>query len=222
MKINNIIIPIFCTIICFFIAGCQQRQSVIINNTVCHFPCWQNIYPGKTTSEEAKIILQELSILATKPADSPIQIDKVLSYDSFNFVNTVSEEGAYIFFRNDIVAYIIFFTHKNTTIGDMVNYYGTPEYVSITSGWQDSRWLNVSIIYPSQGVVINHYDDSWKPKDNKARVTQNLSVFKVYYFDPNLYDLLIDTEFLNITNIDIIHKSIQPWTGYGYFPFFEE
>jgi hypothetical protein len=203
-------------------AGCQAKKSILLEETLCEPPCWQNIQPGVTSSEDVVKILRETKILASTPSAVPRKIDDMRSDSSWIFIDSLSEESGRITYFNDRVAYIRFHVNNNLRIGKMIDFYGEPELLSVISGWNDSRWLEVRWIYPTQGVLITHFEHNWRPKGNYANITPDLPVYEVYYFDPNLYEILVKTVFFQLTKQDIIQQSIQPWVDYGLVPYTEE
>ena len=210
-----------CILAAIIMAGCQGKNSILLEETLCEPPCWQNIQPGSSSSEYTYQILSNLQFLDTAPLATPRKIDDFRSYDSWNFKRNKREMGGRITYFNDTVAIMEFYVSGEIRISEMIAFYGEPELLSVITGWNDSRWLEVSWIYPTQGVLITHFDHNWRPKQNYASITPDLPVYDVYYFNPELYDLLMDTEFFPFT-YDVVKENIQPWVGYGLAPYTEE
>jgi hypothetical protein len=63
---------------------------------------------------------------------------------------------------------------------------------------------------------------TWKPQENNAFITSEMKVFHVLYFDPGNYESLLGKGILISFDNSIIHKSIQPWKGYGLYSFVDE
>lgn len=204
------------------LAGCQAKKSILLEDTLCEPPCWQNIVPGVSSSEDALNTLRETTLLASTPSAVPRKIDDVWSDSSWVFLDSLSEELGWITYFNDRVAYIQFHVNNNLRIGEMINFYGKPELFSVISGWNDSRWLEVRWIYPAKGVLVTHFDHNWRPEGNFASITPDLPVNDVYYFDPDLYDTLVETVFFQLTSQEVVQESIQPWVDYGPVPYTEE
>lgn len=204
------------------LAGCQAKKSVLLEDTLCEPPCWQNIQPGVSSSEDALNTLRETTLLASTPSAVPRKIDDVQSDSSWVFIDSLSEGSGRITYFNDRVAYIQFDVNNNLRIGKMIDFYGKPELVSAISSWYDSKWLRVCWIYPSQGVLITHFDHNWRPEGNYASITPDLPVYEVYYFDPELYDTLVETVFFQLTKQEVVQESIRPWVDYGLVSYAEE
>ena len=211
-----------CLLATAILAGCRAKKSILLEDTLCEPPCWQNIIPGFSSSEDALVILRGTSLLASTPSALPRKIDDFRSYNSWNFQKNMRERGGVITYFNDTVAYIEFDVRGAFRIGEMIDYYGEPELFSAISGWHDSRWLRVCWIYPTQGILITHFNHNWRPSGEYARLSSNLPVDDVYYFDPDLYDLLVETVFFQLTRLEVVQASIQPWVGYGLVTFVQE
>jgi hypothetical protein len=208
-------------IIVTFLAGCQNKKSILLQDNLCKYPCWQNIQPGSSTGEETIQILSQLPFINSPPSVVPRKIDNAFSYTSWNFQNSILEDGGWVAFFKEKVAYIRFDVNNHIRVADLIGYYGKPELLSVISGMADSRWMRISWIYPTQGVLITYFDPSWKPKGNYVDIKPDLPVYDVYYFDPNLYDRLLETVFFSPAKPDVILKSIQPWSDYGLIPYTE-
>lgn len=204
------------------LTGCQAKTSILLEDTLCEPPCWQNITPGVSSSEDALNTLRETTLLASTPSAVPRKIDDVWSYSSWNFQKNIRERGGVITYFTDTVAYMEFDVRGTLKIANMIDFYGKPELVSAISGWNDSRWLRVCWIYPDEGVLIKYFDHNWRPEGNYASITPDLPVYDVYYFDPDLYDTLVETFFFGLTKQEVVKKSIQPWVDYGFVPYTEE
>lgn len=212
--------------ICFLlliglVQACKSKESVLIQNTTCQFPCWQNIRPGSTTVNEANQILLKLPFFDSKPLATPVIVNETRSYNSWTFQKNIREMGGGIIYHNDLVAYIDFDVINKTKISEMVAYYGNPEFVSAISGQADTQWLEIGWIYPKQGVLIIHFNPNWRMTGSNVDITPSLKVYRVYYFDPNLYEILVEEMLRNGADRLIIEQSTQTWNGYGTYPYTE-
>jgi hypothetical protein len=175
-----------------------------------------------SSSDDALRILRETNLLASTPSAVPRKVDDVRSASSWVFIQNISETSGGITYYNNVVAYIEFDVMDNLKVGQLINYYGEPELLSVISGWHDSRWLRVCWIYPEIGVLITHFNHNWRPLGEYARLTPNLPVYRVYYFDPDLYDILVETVFFQITTLEVVQASLQPWVDYSLVPYVSE
>jgi hypothetical protein len=201
--------------------GCKSKESILIQNTTCQFPCWQNIQPGKSTGEETIRILSKSSFIDSPPSVIPQNIPNIVSYTSWNFNKNIREEGGWIAFLNDKVTYILFDENNHVKIAEMIDFYGKPETVSLISGQSENQWLQIVWIYPQKGVLIVHFVPFWNPIPTGVNITPNLSVNDIYYFDPNMYDDLLEEMFRNGIDLITIEQSMQTWNDYGKYHYTE-
>ena len=213
---------LFCCLAATILGGCQAKKSILLEDTLCEPPCWQNIMPGSSSREEVYQIVSGLSFIHTAPLATPKRNDNSRSYDSWNFQENIRERGGRITYSNNIVAYMEFSESGNIRIGKMIDFYGKPKFISIITGWEDSRWLEVMWIYPTRGIVIIHFNHNWRPQGDYANITPDLPVNDVYYFDPDLYDTLVETVFYSPTMREVVQESTRPWIDYGPMPYTEE
>ena len=201
--------------------SCKSKESVLIQNTACQFPCWQKIQPGKSSGEETIHILSQLTFIDSPPSVVPQNITNTFTYTSWNFQKNIREEGGWIAFFNDKVTYILFDENNHVRVADMIGYYGKPEFVSVMTGQNDTQWLQIGWLYPSQGVLIFYFDPYWRKTDAEVNITSSLSVDEIYYFDPIQYDNLLQIMFRTPADLSLIKQSIQIWNDYGIYPFTE-
>ena len=197
------------------LSGCKAKTSVLFQDTTCKYPCWQSIRPGSSSSQEAIQFLSESPFVDSPPTIVPQNIVGAYSYTGLKFKTGYFEDGGWIAFYNDKVVYIEFDINNHIKISDLIAYYGKPKFSSIISGEADTRWLQVSWIYPDQGVILIHYEPSWKSNGGQVNVTPDLPVYEVYYFNPDSFDSLADSRIFQMVNKEIVLKSIQPWVNFG-------
>jgi len=205
------------------LSGCVEKSSVLMDDSTCQYPCWLNIIPGQTSfAQSVEIVSKSLLFDTNRFSPTPGQIVEEYGYSSWLFIKNVRELGLTIYDIDGYVVLLDFAINRNIQIEEMINYYGEPQYISVISGTEDTRWLDVSWIFPSKGVVISLFDPWWKPEGEFARISPELDVSYVYYFNPEDYELLMEKEMLVHNTQDIVIKSIQPWDGYGLFSYVEE
>ncbi len=212
-QLNKILISFIIVVIT--LSGCQEKKSILTEDVIYQYPCWQNIQPGISTSEETLVILRDLLFLASKPAVTPIKVNEEQSYDSWVFTNNIRETSGRIIFIGNIVAEIRFDT-KGSTISEFIDYYGEPDYISAISGWADSKWLQVFFVYPTEGVMIVYYKNNWRSSDDSIKINEIMKIDEVIYFDPNLYNWVIESEVYDLDNKNQFQKNLKQWHGYGY------
>jgi hypothetical protein len=136
-------------VIVALIASCAPAQTDIgdgglFSGVPCGPPCFWNITPGKTTEAEAKHILTEVLRLVGC---------REFNNESISGLRGISACGnrVGISFRHnsDIVEIVSFNPSETVTVGDVVDRYGPPEWVSVTPSGLPER--------PKSAMVI-HFD----------------------------------------------------------------
>ena len=221
MRTDRWLLIYFCLLVVSTLSGCENKKSILLDDTLCQAPCWQNIYPGKTTFSETVEILSRATYINAKGASpTPAHIVENYGYSSWTFIENVREMGITVYSIDNSVGLLQFDTNRNVSIDEMLVFYGEPELILVVSGMSDSRWLNVFWIYPSKGVILELFDSWWKPEGNMVEITPKMKVSDVYYFDPNAYETLLKREILlSPYDLELVQKSIIPWKGYGSVPY---
>lgn len=187
---------------------------MILDDTSCEPPCWQSITPGETISQDALAKLSSIREINSNIVQTPILLDEARSYDSWVFSSKVKERGGDILFINNIVVKMSI-TLDSVNFSEMMKHVGEPEQVSVISGWADTQWLVIVLLYPNQGTAIKHYDSWWRPSNGYAEIKPTTKVTEIIYFDSNYYDDLLHLGEIIKENYEVIIKSLQPWSGYG-------
>lgn len=224
MRTNKWLLLIFCLLAASTQSGCENKKSILLDDTLCQVPCWQNIYPGKTTFTESVEILSHTTFIKTKGASpTPAHIVENYGYSSWTFIKNIRELGITVYNIGDSVGLLKFAVSRNIRIDEMIDFYGEPKSILVISGMTDSRWLNVFWIYPEKGVMIELFDPWWKSEGIMVEITAKMKVSYVYYFDPDAYESLLEREILlSPYEWSIVQKNILPWEGYGLVPYIVE
>ncbi len=205
-------------------SGCENKKSILLDDTLCQVPCWQNIYPGKSTFSQAVEILSHLPFInPTGFSPTPAQIIERYGYSSWTFSKNSKEVGMTVYNIDNSVGLLQFDTNRNISIGTMLDFYGEPKSIFVVSGMSDSRWLNAFWVYPEKGVILELFDPRWKFEGKMVDITPKMKVSDVYYFDPDAYESLLEREILlSPYEWSIVQKNILPWEGYGLVPYIVE
>ena len=220
---KNVRICIALLLVVGLLGACIVKPSVILEDTSCKPPCWKNIQPGKSTPDVVMEILQEMETIPSELAiknSSSIQGTQCVSW---SFKSGTRESGGWIYFLDNTVSLIKFDVGGSITLGELVSHLGEPEELFVVSGWADSKWLSIILLYPTLGVSVKHFDSYIRSEKDFVEVSEDIPVSNLYYFDPKRYDRLLYSTYLlgYYADESTIKESIQPWRGFGEVQLFE-
>jgi hypothetical protein len=203
------------------LVGCRPgKKSLILRDPVCEAPCWHGIHPGISSMSDVLTQLAgmpEVKKIATGNSQTPGELDRV----SWNFNPGVIECGGYVFLTNRLVSVIEVDTCGALTLSEIVVKFGNPNEVSAVASQREIRWLNISLLYPQSGLAVVAVEEGPWPLDRPGRIAQEQQVEHVFYFNPELYDVLLRSDsFLRVGACENeILSSLQPWRGFGDITF---
>ena len=158
---NKILIYIFLLAMILVTSSCtptkiEEDPLTILAIKTCEPPCWQGITPGKTTLDEAKILIQQIIIYPARPdilTPSNIYKDGIKRAD-VSFLEPNVEVQIYAD-EQGIVDNIRFkFTGRNPLhMGDCIDLYGVPQFIglSIIKGLRFT-YYEIQLVYPDIGI----------------------------------------------------------------------
>jgi len=200
----------------------QRREKVIFDDT-CSPPCWRNIIPGKTTSQEAYDLISGFSDKKTG------KVNRWGDYGQFNaYYDFTLSSGVRVWIStiDDVVALVEFSDHDDNgiaTFGMCVSRYGTPEYAaqSIYSSFglpigPTQTWhILFNALNPQKGVSYGF--DTYTYFGSKKSVSPGSKIIVINYFDTEQFDILLQSGWLLNSADDTGHdiNDLHPWVGYG-------
>jgi hypothetical protein len=112
----------------------NERDTSIISGQPCLLPCWQNLKPGTTTTDEALAFL-ETSSLAEKNVGQRISAPSGKGFSqSWEWASKLYKEkssNSLQFDGNGRLEIISLFPNTAITVEDVVKVYGAPTFLSI-------------------------------------------------------------------------------------------
>lgn len=184
----------------------------------CAAPCWRQINPGKTNFTSAVAIVEKFPDLRYQ--DSVEILNEWNIFSKRIFFTLKSGETIRIYFIDDVVAKISLTNKRGlSSFSDCIKIFNYPENVSRSSLLgPGSFFLPASsaihewffAIYPNRGIGYGF--DMYKAG---TRLKESTSVTDLYFFDINMYQLLLSKGFLVYSDSDYRESSLQPWKGYG-------
>jgi hypothetical protein len=192
------------------VVGCEAlpKSADIFKNPVCEPPCWENITPGLTTTEDALSILSEI-----KPIDKPIHNTNLNlpGYDEelyFTLHNDKSQLG-FLSILDDKVSSINFDCKMELTLQEAIGLFGSPQYIlGIRSGEINA----ITLLDPQKGIAFGYF---LKSRANEIKPQDKIS--NVTFFDPKTYQLLLNIEVFswNQMTAEETIRNMHPWEGFG-------
>ncbi len=210
-------------IILLMITSCVKGYSTVLKDTSCNHPCWMNIHPGVTTVDDAIQILEDTADVHFPQSFSETDFQSEDGHFSWLFSRKVIETSGSIHFQDDLVTKIEFVTEK-IQLGDLVEKLGDPDEFLAVSGWAETKWLNVYLLYPSNGVIITYFNPNIiRTSKGKFDLTEDLKVFSILYFDPEIFDDVLIADVLNrsIGDNESLINNIQDWQGFGQINYYD-
>jgi hypothetical protein len=193
-----------------------RPPSSILTSTECEPPCWYGIYPGESTSWEVMdvLLIQDWvigrSINEWTTGDETTQI-------AWKFQRPAGDTAGYIYFQDDRVTAISISTIGSLNVSEAFLILGNPKsMVAINKEITTRQWIEINLIYPDDGFLVEvDIDLQANVQQNQVEITEDMHVYKIIYFDPMLYEDLMESRILIDESMDIITSNIQPWLGLG-------
>ena len=207
------------------LAACQPdaRPYGNLTDDACSAPCWHGITPGKTTSDDAIAILQNLDIVKTDSIILPGHPWRGMDMIFWNF----QRSGRGTIFIKDNRVHIIEFVPKtketlfdrneglNIQFSDAIEKFGEPSSVFSLYEGEPPNSLGLWAIYPEKGISFDYYN--WGEDIIFHReLTSETPVLGVYYYPPSAHQEFMDLFIVPdaFTEADV-KKHTHPWNGYG-------
>ena len=196
----------------------QSSKSTVLEATTDTPPCWYRICPGQSTREETLTALKAIPVV---DADSVKDFQEGQGSGNIRWTFKVQrsetspnpikvDHSGRCYYQDGAITHIKILP-QGLTLREAVEKFGEPELVTAVSGWADSRWLTIALLYPNHGVAVIHYDTFWKPSHDRAQVKSGFHVNEVLFFVPEMYD--------DLSLVQDGTEALQPWTGFGEIRF---
>lgn len=194
-----------------------ELDSGLFSQASCKPPCWQDLMPGMSSSNDVKRFVDSLSL-----DDWPTKRYHTYDYGCL-WIRTSDKENHYLadfYLEEEKLAFLIWVMPARITLQQIVDYYGEPQYfwATISSGDAGDIYL-VRIYYPSLGIA---FEVLAQPKDVNS-ILPSMKVMAVHYFvkgDINSYfvarySCIYGSETATTIAQNHISIYIQPWSGFG-------
>ena len=197
----------------------DRQPSVVLTDAICEPPCWHGIQPGKTNVTQVFDILDgmesvnQATIAGEDGQDGwPVEI-------FWAFQRPAEDSTGSVFFKDRQVTAISILTVNSLSLEDLFEKYGQPEQYWAEIGYGENReYLDVVLLFPTRSlladVVIDIADGA-----SQVEIKPTTPVFRVTYFDPQMFAELLGTRILIDKPASARTGSFQTWPGFGIISF---
>jgi len=202
-------------------SSCAASPSTVFQQSVCAPPCWSGIVPGHTSPAAG------LDLLASAPeidhstlADHGEALSK--GREAWRFNPGFAERYGRMYFDTERIYIVELWVYESLSLSRFVKELGEPQSISTISGWADTKWMSVTILYPEQGVALTSFDSWFWPDRPFVDIGPKLKIENVYYFEPGaLLDLETLWKIFPPPDVETVQESLQEWSGYGEYTYTE-
>jgi len=205
-------------LICLFIVACGKSsdEMSVLDKSSCKLPCWNGVVAGQTTEDDLLKILANLPDVDPETIRTTNQAWNIFDdqfYFSFrrswalNQSPKLRGEGS---IKNNTVSDLILCGGINTSISELVEQIGEPEYIISGNNFYGGR--TVILTHPSKGVSY------WYTTElDRFEITPDTQIGCLGIFDPLLYEEMLEAKFFSAGyyNAEETLKVQYLWDGYG-------
>jgi hypothetical protein len=184
----------------------------------CKPPCWQNLTPGISTSEDVDRFLHNLSLDEWPERNL---IDSGHNSESIRLIDKTDTVVIFLLLENGKLMFIDSYHRIDIRLIQIVDHFGPPEYVRAELAFTpDSKIYIFEVFYPTMGLAFDIDPDQEK---DVGYIRESMSITGIHYSSPG--DLL--SYFLNsysgigfsqedtLKSAQIDMQYTQPWPGFG-------
>lgn len=194
----------------------RRGRSSILRDRSCSPPCWHQITPGVSTSWQVYEVLIDLEGVGAGsirewPPNGPTEQMRWI------FRSPVTDAGGDVHLRDDRVTAISIQTFGSLTAQEAIQKLGEP-----TSFWcrreqiGARRRLEVDLMYPTRGYAVEvDVDLPADPLVEGVKLWEDSPVRRIVYFDPLLYESLLQDRTLSREEAQAILENQHAWAGFG-------
>lgn len=196
----------------------SRPPSVVISNRICNPPCWNGIVPGVSTSDDVfRTLADTTGVDGTSVFEFANRRDEV-TRTSWYFARPVEDAAGTVYFAGDRVTAIKILTVNTLKVGEILDKLGQPEQYWLETGQGEHReYAAIALLNPTLGYGVEVVIDlDGKPETVEIRTGS--AVFSVTYFDPALFQDLLQTNILVSKPVNARTGSLLDWPGLGPLP----
>ena len=185
-----------------------MKEDLLGKHSACILPCWNNITPGITKSDEAVKILQETAYIDK----GSIKRSGTDGFGGCTWNWTVSGRRTLpnLSWQNGIVREISIGLSFNLPVDEVINEFGPPEAVGVIEGGTPENWYwVVDMFYPQSGIQVKGFTPNFS-----SIIEPSTEVGVVVLFSPSSLENRI-SELYPDSSSGSINWIFKSWKGYG-------
>jgi len=195
----------------------SSQPSVILSDTSCQPPCWNNIQPGVSSSDQVYFILSQMESIGSTMENTTMGGD--LRSISWLFTRPIPDIEGTIYFQDEQVSLISILTINSLNLGDILARFEPPtQYWTAIGSGENRAYLTVGLLNPSQGYQVELLIDL-EGKTNRVEIKDSSPVYKVKYFDPADLTVLLTKNTLIPSSAAQDAPQLPLWAGPGTLEF---
>jgi hypothetical protein len=205
-----------------FVSACSTNtgDDSILRKSSCKLPCWNNTIVGQTTADEFTQFLEtsdDINKKSIQVDDQPWQIfdsSVFFSFEQGSLLNPKPRMQGNGRISNNVIGQLLICGELNTTMGNIVEQIGKPEYIISGNNLDGNR--NVILINPTLGVAYWYTTDK-SLGNSQYEISSETKVECLDLFEPSLYEEMMEAGLFSMGhyNAEETLRVMYPWEGYG-------
>jgi hypothetical protein len=212
-------VALLVTVICLVACQASQANESYLNANTCTVPCWQEITPGSTTKQKALDIIKSSNLIENQSIEER-SLDS--SYSTYNFWLTDGAR-AQVAVKNQIVLFIAIWPHNPPGLGEIFDFWGEPNFVSVKETPTNFVCYTASLFYLEKGIwvdatICDTSATEYEVVRRQAKIYSGMEVDHIRFFKPqtDLHSLLAESG-MSSTLFEKVITYASPWAGPGFY-----
>lgn len=206
------------------LVGCTDKKPQVVDGLLtgkpCEAPCWNNLTPGKTTEQEVDQFLSHLSEKEWPNKGGAGYPSGCKSYRRSDVNSDVVNKLFDLYVDNGFLVLIDYVPVEQTTLSEIVNKLGDPEYVRpLLIDSPEGPVYTLSIFYPKKGIDFEISTSGFEA----GKISPEMKTNSFLFFQPgtmtDYYRMKYSCQLTKQVGPERakteIETHILPWTGFG-------
>ena len=208
-----------------FLSSCvlaNPKKSSIIKDPSRSTPCWENITPGKTTSNEVYSVLKSIKWIDINSIQSK-QVGNDYESIFWTGIDNSGDDSGDIYITNNKVFLLSISPHNELLqVDEIINKFGAPESVLALYAHGEKSIMGIYFLYLSKGYIfLDYYYVSNFRSEVSVKIRSDEEIITGWYGESTSIQKYLSTGPIDNIPIDLLTAGIQKWTGYGDYTFID-